>query len=81
MLLQATEITKAPLDLFSQFTDIAIQYAPKLAGAILVYIIGSFIIGWISKAATTALNVKKVDASLQSFLTSMIKVVLNVLLL
>jgi small conductance mechanosensitive channel len=81
MLLQATEIVTAPINLVSQISKIAIEYAPKLAGAVVVYIIGSFIISRIGNLVRTALHAKKVDPSLQSFLYSMTKVLLNILLL
>lgn len=81
MLLQATNVVTAPINLITQITNIAIEYAPKLAGAVVVYIIGCFLIGWIGKAVNKGLNAKKVDPSLQSFLYSMVKVLLNILLL
>lgn len=80
MLLQ-TDIVKAPVNLVSKATDIAIEYGPKLLSAILVYLIGSMIIGWISKAANAAFKAKHIDASLQSFLSSFITIILNILLL
>ncbi|HMR88390.1 MAG TPA: mechanosensitive ion channel [Saprospiraceae bacterium] len=61
--------------------EIAITYTPKLAGAIVVYLIGSVIIGWVSKLVQKTMNAKKVDVSLQSFLSSFVKVLLNILLL
>jgi small conductance mechanosensitive channel len=61
--------------------ELAITYTPKLAGAIVVYLIGSVLIGWVSKLIQKTMNVKKVDVSLQSFLSSFVKVLLNILLL
>lgn len=60
--------------------DIAVQYAPKLVGAILLYIIGSWIINKVSSAIRKILTVRTYDPSLQTFLISLIKVVLNVVL-
>lgn len=62
-------------------SDMALRYAPKLAGAILFYIIGTWIIGKISSAVRKILTAKTYDPSLQTFLVSLIKVVLNILLL
>ena len=52
--------------------ELAITYTPKLAGAIVVYLIGSVLIGWVSKLIQKTMNVKKVDVSLQSFLSSFV---------
>ncbi|MBK8626399.1 MAG: mechanosensitive ion channel family protein [Saprospiraceae bacterium] len=57
------------------------DYMPKLAGAVLVYLIGSMIIKWIGNIFSKMLSVKKIDVSLQSFLISFLKVMLNILLL
>ena len=76
-----TDIVAAPLNLVTKITDIAIAYGPKLIGAILVYLIGSMIIGWISKGITAMLKAKNVDVSLQSFLSSFVRIMLKILLL
>jgi small conductance mechanosensitive channel len=80
MLLQ-TDIVASPLNLVTKITDIAFEYGPKLIGAIIVYLIGSMIIGWISKGITAMLKAKNVDASLQSFLSSFVSIMLKILLL
>lgn len=58
----------------------ALEYAPKLVGAILVYIIGSWIIGKINSLIRKLLSSKKLDVSLQKFLLSLVKVMLTILL-
>jgi small conductance mechanosensitive channel len=68
-------------DTLNYAKEVAITYTPKLFGAIIVYLIGSMIIGWISKIVQKTLNTKKVDLSLQTFLASSVKVLLNILLL
>ena len=50
--------------------SMALDYAPKLVGAILVYIIGSWIIGKINRIFAKVLSTKKFDPSLQKFLLS-----------
>lgn len=59
----------------------AIHFGPKLISAILVFVIGLYIIGWVAKMISRSLNRRKVDASLQTFLSSMVSVGLKVLLL
>lgn len=61
--------------------EMAILYAPKLIGAILVYLIGS----WAIKKVTQLLNKmfikKNYDPSLRSFLSSLVSIALNIMLL
>lgn len=61
-------------------TDIAIKYGPKLLGAIVVLIIGNWVINTFIKAISKILENKKTDASLKSFLKSFISILLKVLL-
>jgi small conductance mechanosensitive channel len=64
-----------------QFQKWMISYGPKLISALLIFIIGLTIINWASRIAAKSLKRKNVDASLQSFLASMVSVGLKVLLL
>lgn len=61
--------------------DMAIEYAPKLVGAILVYIIGSWLINKLANVMKKAMTRRSYDPSLQTFLASFIKVTMTVLLL
>lgn len=79
MFLQISDIV--PMDGWSKLSSMAIEYAPKVLGAIVVYIVGSMIIGWISRMVKGILDSRNVDPSLQSFLYSAVKVLLNILLL
>jgi small conductance mechanosensitive channel len=67
--------------LAAQFQRWIFTYGPKLVFAILVFIIGLTVINWASKIAAKSMKRKNVDASLQSFLASMVSVGLKVLLL
>lgn len=64
-----------------QFVKMAIEYAPKIAGAILVFIIGLWLTGMVTKLVSRSMEKRKLDVSLQSFLASLISVALKVLLL
>jgi len=57
-----------------------IEWAPKLIGAILVLIIGLWIIGRIMKMISTAMEKSGLDKDLIPFLTSMISVLFKVML-
>ncbi len=66
--------------LWSKVQDMALEYAPKIVGAILVYIIGTWLIGKISKLIQKVLSHKHFDTSLQKFLLSIVSVLLKILL-
>lgn len=57
------------------------NFGPMVLSALLVFVIGLYIINWIARIISRSLNRKKVDASLQTFLSSMVGVGLKVLLL
>ena len=78
------QITAAPeqaVNFIVKIKEMAIEYAPKLIGAILVYIIGNWVINKLTVVMRKAMTGKHYDASLQSFLISLVKVLLTVLLL
>lgn len=59
----------------------AINFGPKLIGAILIFIIGYYLTNWIGKQVTKGLKSNGLDVSLQTFLGSMVSVALKILLL
>lgn len=60
--------------------DMALDYAPKVLGAILVYLIGQWIISRIAGLSQKMMTHRKFDVSLQKFLVSLIKVSLTVMM-
>ena len=54
----------------------ALGFCKNLLVAIIVYIVGSFLIKWAKKLFVKMLERSKVDASLYTFLTSIVSVVL-----
>lgn len=65
----------------TQLQNWVFGFGPKLISALLVFIIGLTIINWAARMAKKTMNQRKVDASLQSFLSSMVSVGMKVLLL
>ena len=61
--------------------NLIMEYAPKLAGAILVYIIGNFIIKFIMKQITKLLDKGNTDNSLKSFFKGILRITLKVVLI
>lgn len=63
-----------------KITDIAVTYAPKLIGAILVWIVGGWVIKGLVRTFTKMLDKSKTDESLKPFLKSIISAALKVML-
>jgi len=64
----------------SKIIDKGIEYGPKLLGAIIVFIIGSWVIKIIMKNFTKFLNGRNIDDSLKPFLKSLFGILLRVML-
>ncbi len=80
-LLQIESLTQQSISGISAIKDWAIGYAPKIVGAILFYIIGSWLIGKVTSMLRNVFTRRHYDASLQTFLLSAIRVVVLVVLL
>jgi small conductance mechanosensitive channel len=65
----------------SLFKDQLFEYAPKLIGAIIVLIIGLWIIGIISKMVRKLMDKRDVDPTLKPFIKSLVSATLKILLL
>lgn len=68
-------------DLATKLQDLAFSFLPKIAGAVLVYLIGSFIIRKLVNMLSKVMEHRQFDNTLRGFLMSLLKVVLNVLLI
>ncbi len=64
-----------------QITTMAIQYAPKVIGAILTLVIGFWIAGYLSRLVRRSMEKQAVDPSLIPFLASLVSVGLKILVL
>lgn len=87
LLLQIDETIKAGAEALNsgevwlvKIKSMALDYAPKVIGAILVYIIGQWIIGRIGRLSKRVLAARNFDISLQKFLLSLFRVTLSILL-
>lgn len=80
-LLQVEAATGQAFDFAVKVKEMAVAYAPKVIGAILIYLVGSWIIGKISALMRKAMSAKQYDASLQTFLGSLVRVMLTILLI
>jgi len=67
-------------DILGQLTEIMVQYGPKLIGAIVVWIIGGWIIKSLTNAFGKTLDKKNTDASLKPFLKGIVGTLLKIML-
>lgn len=65
----------------AKLSEMAVEWAPKVVGAILVYLIGSWLIGKVVSILGVAMTKAGLDKDIQPFLKSMASVILKVLLL
>lgn len=61
--------------------DLAVEYGPKIVGALLIWIIGSWVIKKLMKVLRKTLAKGSYDPSLQKFLTNLLSWILKVLLI
>jgi small conductance mechanosensitive channel len=80
-ILQIVEATDKTLSFAYKIKDMALDYLPKVIGALLVYFIGSWLIGRLCRLMQRTMMHKQYDASLQTFLFSLVKALLTILLL
>lgn len=67
--------------ILEKYTNLALNFAPRLVLAIIVFVIGLWVCGWIARLVRKAMIRKEVDITLQTFLGSLISVSLKILLL
>lgn len=68
-------------EIISQMTQMTLLYGPKLIGAIIVWVIGGWVIKAIGRGAQSALTKGGTDPSLMPFLTGIINGLLRVMLI
>jgi len=68
-------------NILDKLIDIGVQYGPKLVGAIIVLILGFWIVRGITKATVRMMTKRQVDPSLIPFLKGLISIILKVLVI
>ena len=73
------EITNEQInEAINKLIDGSINLGGKILGALIIFIIGKFIVNWINKLFAAMLQKRKVDASIQSFLKSIVNITVRV---
>ena len=67
--------------ILEQLNQIALEYGPKLIGAVVVWIIGGWVIRALAKAFQRMLERRQTDESLKPFLKNLVGILLKVLLI
>jgi small conductance mechanosensitive channel len=76
----AAPIAASQISIYAErLTSLLVLYLPRLLSALLLLVIGWWVIGWASRLVSTATS--RLDVSLSSFLSSMFSIALKVLLL
>lgn len=78
----ATAITSGHAELlFGKLIDLCVSVGKNILAAIVVYIVGRFIISLIKRILLNMLERRKVEISVQTFLRSLVNILLNILLI
>lgn len=84
-LLEAVPIAARDLNhldkLLDKLIDLCVSGGKHVLAAILIYLVGTFLIKVINRLVRTLLERRKVDVSVQSFLRSLVRILLTVLLI
>ena len=67
-------------DFIAKALNSSIELGGRILAALIIFIIGKFLINWANKLFATTLQKRKVDASIQSFLKSIVNITLLVML-
>lgn len=81
MLLSSSEIASQLNEIVSKLIDSGITIGERLLGALVILIIGKFLVNWLNKLFARILEKRKVEPSVRSFLKSMVNILLLVMLI
>ena len=66
-------------DFIAKALNASIDLGGRIIAALIIFIIGKYLINWANKLFATMLQKRKVDASIQSFLKSIVNITLLVM--
>lgn len=76
----ADKVSTVTISYLDRFKDYCLSFAPKLVGALLLLVVGSWIIGKLVAVLRKILLSRDYDPSLETFLLSLVRITLNILL-
>ena len=80
-MLLASETSIQSTNALEKLIDSGIQLGERVLGALIMFIIGKFLINWLNRLFTRILEKRKVDPCNQSFLKSMVNILLLIMLI
>ena len=80
-MLLASETSIQLTNALEKLIDSGIQLGERVLGALIIFIIGRFLINWLNRLFARILEKRKVDPSIQSFLKSMVNILLLIMLI
>ncbi|MDE5678529.1 MAG: mechanosensitive ion channel [Phocaeicola sp.] len=80
-MLLASETNIQLTNALEKLIDSGIQLGTKVLGALLIFVIGKFLVNWLNKLFARILEKRKVEPSIQSFLKSMVNILLLIMLI
>lgn len=75
------DVSTTALNWIDKVANMMIEYAPKLIGAVIIYFVGSWAIKWVGKLLSKLFRRRSFDPSLQTFLASVVRITLLILLI
>lgn len=81
MLFLAAETSIQLTNALEKLVDSGIQLGERLLGAIIIFVIGKFLVNWLNRLFARILEKRKVDPSIQTFLKSMVNILLLIMLI
>ena len=75
-MLLASETSIQLTNALEKLIDSGIQLGERVLGALIIFIIGKFLVNWLNRLFARILEKRKVDPSIQSFLKSMVNILL-----
>ena len=80
-MLLASETSIQLTNALEKLIDSGIQLGERVLGALSIFIIGKYLINWLNRLFARILEKRKVDPSIQSFLKSMVNILLLIMLI
>lgn len=81
MVLLATETSVQVTNALEKLIDSGIQLGERVLAALVILIVGKFLVNWLNRLFAKILEKRKIDPSIQTFLKSMVNILLLIMLI
>ena len=80
-MLSSSETSVQITNALEKLIDSGISLGERVLGALIIFIVGKFLVNWLNRLFARILEKRKVDPSIQSFLKSMVNILLLIMLI